>query len=187
MPRRLRRQTAGRGDSVIDPDPSTDVALIASPPGVDRESVDQQHVKSEKTERKKEGKAQEAVGKAAEREQKIRWDADKIQLKWVRLAILMAGIGFGADRTLSQLGQGTISAGEFLALRAVAQTLGVVGLLALAIATAQHARLLSAVARNQPMPVARFPLSLVVAAIVILLGIVVMAISVISLGAVSRA
>ncbi len=125
-------------------------------------------------------------GKSAEREQKLLWDADKIQLKWVRIAILMAGIGFGADRTLHELTQGGAPAAEILVLRSVAQALAVLGMVALAVATFQHGRMLSAVRRSEPIPVARFPLSLIVSVLIVILGVIVLAVATISLGAAGR-
>jgi hypothetical protein len=172
---------------MIDSGLSTDIApdaRVLSPNDALSESSPE---KSGKKGKKKAAKEQDSAEKSAEREQKILWDADKIQLKWVRLTILMAGIGFGADQTLHALGQGGVPPFEIWVLRAVAQSLGVIGLVALGIATFQHGRLVSALARAEPIPVARFPLSLIVAILVVVLGVVALIVSVISLGAVSRA
>jgi uncharacterized membrane protein YidH (DUF202 family) len=150
------------------------------------EKSEKKRAKAEKKVREKEEKERQSAGKAAEREQKTRWDADKIQLKWIRLAILMASIGIGADRTMLELGQAGGQPGDLLVLRGIAQLLALVGLVALAIATFQHGRLISAIVRDEPMPVARFPLSLVVAVIIVLLGVVALVMAITTLGSGSR-
>jgi uncharacterized membrane protein YidH (DUF202 family) len=164
---------------MIDSGPSTDGALGGRPTDADDAKAAKKRAKATK-------KEQSEDGKSAEREQKLRWDADKIQLKWVRLAILMASIGIGADRTMQELSQVGREPGDLLVLRAIAQLMALVGLVALAIATFQHARLLLAVVRDQPIPVARFPLSLIVATIIVVLGLIAVVMAATSLGSGAR-
>jgi uncharacterized membrane protein YidH (DUF202 family) len=172
-------RSARNEDAMIDPGTSTDGALVGHP-------MDADDAKAEKKRSKAAKKEKSEDGKSAEREQKLRWDADKIQLKWVRLAILMASIGIGADRTMQELSQVGSQPGDLLVLRAIVQLIALVGLAALAIATFQHGRLLLAVVRDEPIPVARFPLSLIVAVIIVLLGLIAVAMAATNLGSGGR-
>lgn len=176
----------GSEDTVIDPGRSLDDARISSRPDDDDDSSEKKQAKAEKKAKKQAEKAQQSDAKSGEREQKLRWDADKIQLKWVRLAILMVSIGIGADRTLLEMSRAGSQPVDALVIRALAQLIALVGIGALAIATLQHGRLLLAITRNGPMPVARFPLSLIVAIVIVILGLVAVVMAVTTLGSAGR-
>jgi uncharacterized membrane protein YidH (DUF202 family) len=159
--------------------------MIENNPPSDQHSLDlhEQGVdgKSAKTDGKAGEKAAKAAARAAERDvkdadriAKLHLDGDKLILRWLRTSLFLVTTGIAIDRVLSHLAhsQAAPTVDPNSALRFVALSLVVVGLVSLWLACFNHWQRLQAVGRGEAPPVPRHSLSLWASVAVAILSLV---------------